>query len=66
MRLQKAKYLLQNFPDLNIAEVAYKCGYSQVPNFSRAFTNYYGTTPTEVKNEKLKELKNERMRELEM
>lgn len=66
MRLQKAKYLLQNFPDLNIAEVAYKCGYSQVPNFSRAFTNYYGTTPTEVKNEKLKELKNERMREFEM
>ena len=52
MRLQKAKYLLQNNRDMNIAEVAYKCGYSQVPNFSRAFTNYYGITPTEVKSEK--------------
>ena len=51
MRMQKAKYLLQNYRDMNIAEVAYKCGYSQVPNFSRAFTNYYGITPTEVKNE---------------
>ena len=50
MRMQKAKYMLQNYRDMNIAEVAYKCGYSQVPNFSRAFTNFYGITPKDVKN----------------
>ena len=60
VRLQKAMNLLHYCSDLNIAEVAYKCGYSHVPSFSRAFTNYYGTTPTEVKNERLKELKEER------
>lgn len=54
VRMQKAKYLLQNYRDMNIAEVAYKCGYQQVPNFSRAFTNYYGITPTEVKNERMR------------
>ena len=60
MRMQKAKYLLYYCPDLNIAEVAYKCGYSHVPSFTRAYTNFYGTTPTEEKNESLKELKEER------
>ena len=54
VRMQKAKYLLQNYRDMNIAEVAYKCGYQQVPNFSRAFTNYYGITPTEVRNERMR------------
>ena len=55
MRLQKAMSMLQSHRDINVAEVAYKCGYSQVPNFSRAFTNFFGVTPTEVKTRTRKE-----------
>ncbi|MBQ9171043.1 MAG: helix-turn-helix transcriptional regulator, partial [Bacteroidaceae bacterium] len=55
MRLQKAMSMLQSHRDINVAEVAYKCGYSQVPNFSRAFTNFFGITPTEVKTRTRKE-----------
>ncbi len=62
MRMQKAKHILQNYRDISIAEVAYKCGYSQVPNFSRAFTGFYGITPTEVKNSLL-HLTQEEMKE---
>ena len=49
VRMNKAKYLLQNFRDITIADVAFKCGYSQLGNFTRAFTRYFGITPTEMK-----------------
>ena len=49
MRMQKAKYLLQNYRDMTIAEVAEKCGYSQMPNFTRAFTSFYGITPSDAR-----------------
>ena len=48
-RMQKAMYLLQNYRDISIADVAYKCGYAQLPNFTRAFIRYYNITPTEAK-----------------
>jgi len=49
VRMNKAKYLLQNFRDITIADVAFRCGYSQMGNFTRAFTRYFGITPTEMK-----------------
>ena len=52
VRMHKAKYLLQTYRDITIAEVAYRCGYSQMGNFTRAFTRYYGFTPSDVKNNK--------------
>ena len=52
VRMQKAKYLLQNYRDITIAEVSDKCGYSQVANFTRAFTRYYGITPTQARVQK--------------
>ena len=54
-RMEKAKYLLQQYSDITIAEVAERCGYAQVPNFTRAFKNFYGIMPSEVKNERMKE-----------
>jgi AraC-like DNA-binding protein len=54
MRMNKAKYLLQNYRDITIAEVAEKCGYSQLPNFTRAFKNYYGVMPSMVKEQPTK------------
>lgn len=50
MRMQKAKDLLQGYRDMPITEVAEKCGYTQVQNFTRAFTRFYGFTPTEAKS----------------
>ena len=52
VRMNKAKYLLQNYRDITIAEVADKCGYSQVPNFTRAFTRFYGITPSDIRSKK--------------
>ncbi len=52
VRMNKAKILLQNYRDITVAEVADKCGYSQVPNFTRAFTRYYGVTPSDARVQK--------------
>ena len=52
LRMGKAKHLLQNYRDITIAEVAERCGYSQVPNFTRAFTRFYGITPSEARVQK--------------
>ncbi|MBQ8453941.1 MAG: helix-turn-helix transcriptional regulator, partial [Bacteroidaceae bacterium] len=54
-RMQKAMYLLQNYRDITIAEVTDRCAYAQVPNFTRAFKNFYGVMPTEVKTRTRKE-----------
>ena len=49
VRMHKAKYLLQNYRDITISEVTEMCGYAQVPNFTRAFTRYFGISPKEMK-----------------
>ncbi|MBO4551526.1 MAG: helix-turn-helix transcriptional regulator, partial [Bacteroidaceae bacterium] len=49
VRMNKAKFLLQNYRDITISEVAEKCGYSQMTNFTRAFTNYYGIAPSDIR-----------------
>ena len=46
VRMQKAKRLLGDYRDMTIAEVAEKCGYSQLGNFTRAYQNYYGIVPS--------------------
>ena len=53
VRMQQAKYLLQNFSDLTVAQIADRCGYTQLPNFTRAFKNFYGIMPSaaRAKNE---------------
>lgn len=55
VRMNKAKYLLQNDHELSITDVAYRCGYAQVPNFTRAFKGFFGIMPSELrKNETVK------------
>ncbi|MBL3655144.1 AraC family transcriptional regulator [Fulvivirga sediminis] len=46
MRLQKALDLLKN-TQLNIAEIAYKVGFTDPGYFTRCFKNYYGKSPSE-------------------
>ncbi len=44
--LRKARALsLLRSPELTLAEVAERCGYSDVPNFTRAFRRWTGTSP---------------------
>lgn len=52
VRMQKAKSLLQNYRDMTIAEVSDRCGYSQLTNFTRAFTRYFGVNPSDVRTQK--------------
>ena len=49
VRMNKARYLLQNYRDITIGDVADRLGYAQVPNFTRAFTRFFGITPTEAR-----------------
>lgn len=52
VRMKKAKYLLLNYRDITISEVAEKCGYTLMTNFTRAFARYYGIKPSEVRLQK--------------
>jgi AraC family transcriptional regulator len=45
LRLEQAANMLVGRPDFSIAEVAYRCGFSSLPIFSRAFKKYFGVTP---------------------
>lgn len=45
IRLEKAAALLKE-NDLNITEIALRCGFDSINYFSRLFKKYYNTTPT--------------------
>ncbi len=47
MRMNRARHLLDNHPELSIAEIAALCAYNDTPNFTRAFKKFYGQTPTQ-------------------
>ncbi|MBC9796118.1 substrate-binding domain-containing protein [Sinomicrobium weinanense] len=49
IRLEKSREMLRK-TSLNIAEVAYACGFSSPNYFSTSFKNKYGITPKEYKN----------------
>ena len=49
IRMDKAKLLLLNYPDLPISDIAYRCGYSQFSNFTRSFKNHFGVMPSEMR-----------------
>ncbi len=45
VRLEKAKELLKD-PNLNVTEVAYEVGFSDISYFSKCFTEEYGLSPS--------------------
>lgn len=53
MRMDNAVRLIKE-SELNISEIAFKCGYQELSNFSRAFTRYWNESPTHL----MKKLKN--------
>ena len=49
VRMLRAKQLLDSNKDYTIAEIAYKCGYEENSNFTRAFKMLYNITPTQYR-----------------
>ncbi|MBE6310388.1 MAG: response regulator [Bacteroidales bacterium] len=49
VRMTRAKQLLDSNNGYTIAEVAYKCGYEENANFTRAFKSLYNITPTQYR-----------------
>lgn len=49
-RLDKAYDMLINCKELNISEIAYRCGFSDPKYFSRCFKKIRGYTPTEIRD----------------
>ena len=47
IRMRRARHLLDNHPELNVADVARLCAYNDTPNFTRAFKNTFGITPSQ-------------------
>ena len=47
IRMRRARHLLDHQRELSINDVAALCGYNDTPNFSRAFKNAFGITPSQ-------------------
>lgn len=45
LRMEQANHLLLEHQDLNIGEIAFRCGFNSTGYFIKTFTQYYGTTP---------------------
>lgn len=54
IRMSRARHLLDNHPELNITEIALMCAYNDAPNFTRAFKNTFGITPTQYLEKRAK------------
>lgn len=52
VRISEVKRLLLLDSDLTISEIAYKCGFSDIPYFNRLFKKEVGSTPKDFKNSK--------------
>ncbi len=49
VRVEKAAQRLKGFKELSISEIAYDCGFSSVPVFSRTFRKYFGLSASEFR-----------------
>lgn len=50
IRLEQARELLMEHPELQVSEVAYRCGFDDVASFSRAFRRTFGKSPSQHRN----------------
>ena len=53
IRMDEAKQLLINHPELTIYEVAERTGFADNAHFTRAFTRLFGTTPSGMREKEL-------------
>ena len=47
IRLSNAKRMLDGHPEMSVSDVAYRCGFSDLPHFSHAFKEAYGLSPSQ-------------------
>ncbi len=57
IRMERALFLLAHRSDKNMTDIAYQLGYTDSAVFSRAFKNYYGSSPREYRKEYSKNCK---------
>lgn len=57
IRMEKALFFLAHRTDKNITDIAYELGYTDSAIFSRAFKNYYGSSPREYRKKYSKNCK---------
>ena len=50
LRMERIAHYLKLYPDLNITEASFQCGFSSPSTFIRAFRKYYNTTPEAFRN----------------
>jgi AraC family transcriptional regulator len=48
-RMQTAALMLAYHEDLSVTQIALACGYSSSSNFSKAFSRFFGVSPSEVR-----------------
>jgi AraC-like DNA-binding protein len=53
LRLQKARRMLadRSHDRMKVGDIAYACGFGEVPYFNRRFRRRFGATPTEYRKE---------------
>ena len=51
IRMEQALFLLAHRKDMNMTDIAFDLGFSDSAVFSRAFRNYYGTSPRKYRQE---------------
>ncbi|MEM7511694.1 MAG: ATP-binding protein, partial [Bacteroidota bacterium] len=51
LRLQKAHELIVH-SNMNVSEIAFECGFKELPSLSRNYKAYFGKTPTEERKER--------------
>ena len=49
LRLNHAKHLLDNAPELNIGDIALRCCFEDNAHFARSFKQYFNLTPTQYR-----------------
>lgn len=48
-RMEKARQMLEEHPEMNISEVAMRCGFEDRSNFTRAYRRAFGIAPSEFR-----------------
>lgn len=49
VRVRRARYLIENHPELSLGEICLACGFQSQGTFTRAYRTFYGITPSEYR-----------------
>lgn len=49
VRVRRARYLIDNHPELSLGEICLSCGFQSQGTFTRAYRTFYGITPGEYR-----------------